>query len=51
MSPRIKFVRFIGGFVCGVTVSTGGCVAALKLYLRPEESIQEKGNELTAKNI
>lgn len=48
MSPRLKCMRFFGGFVCGVAVSTGGCVAAVKLYLRPEESIQEKGNKLTA---
>ncbi|XP_017334477.1 nuclease EXOG, mitochondrial [Ictalurus punctatus] len=42
MASGFKFVRFFGGFVCGVTVSTGACVAAVKLYLRPEESTQEK---------
>ncbi|KAG7336299.1 hypothetical protein KOW79_000992 [Hemibagrus wyckioides] len=42
MAPGLKYVRFFGGFVCGVTVSTGACVAAVKLYLQPGESTQEK---------
>lgn len=48
MAYGLKFVRFYGGFVCGLTVSTGACVAAVKLYLQPEESIQEKGSKLAA---
>lgn len=46
MASGLKFVRFFGGFVCGVSVSTGACVAAVKLYLQPEESTQEKGSKL-----
>ncbi|KAF7708884.1 nuclease EXOG, mitochondrial-like isoform X1 [Silurus meridionalis] len=41
MASGRKFLRFFGGFVCGVTVSTGACVTALKLYLQPEGSTQE----------
>ncbi|KAK1794929.1 hypothetical protein P4O66_010121 [Electrophorus voltai] len=45
MASRIRLVRFFGGFVCGVTVSTGACIAAVKLYMpehRPEEHVHEK---------
>ncbi|KAL7874706.1 hypothetical protein SRHO_G00056760 [Serrasalmus rhombeus] len=42
--PRLKFVRFFGGFVCGVTLSTGACVAALRLYL-PEQQRDDSGAE------
>lgn len=48
MASGVKFVRFFGGFVCGVTVSTGACLAAVKLYLQHEESKQEKGSKLAA---
>ncbi|XP_036445477.1 nuclease EXOG, mitochondrial-like [Colossoma macropomum] len=42
--PRLKFVRFFGGFVCGVTLSTGACVAALRLYL-PEKQFEDSEAE------
>lgn len=51
MASGLKSVRFFGGFVCGVTVSTGACVAAIKLYLHPEESTQDKGSELAAYTV
>ncbi|XP_072534986.1 nuclease EXOG, mitochondrial-like [Salminus brasiliensis] len=43
-SPRLKLVRFVGGFVCGVAVSTGACIAALQLYL-PEQDQQDPQTE------
>ncbi|KAM9417204.1 nuclease EXOG, mitochondrial isoform 1-T1 [Salvelinus alpinus] len=32
MSGNVKFFRFVGGFVCGAAVTTGSCVAVMKLY-------------------
>ncbi|XP_066538962.1 nuclease EXOG, mitochondrial-like [Hoplias malabaricus] len=43
-SPRFKFARFMGGFVCGVSLSTGACLTALRLYKqqqKPEEAEPE----------
>ncbi|XP_053351355.1 nuclease EXOG, mitochondrial-like [Clarias gariepinus] len=42
MASGVRFARFFGGFVCGVTVSTGACVAAVRIYLHPEENILER---------
>lgn len=44
MGSGVRFARFFGGFVCGVTVSTGACVAAVRIYLHPEENILERGS-------
>lgn len=32
MTGNVKFFRFVGGFVCGAAVTTGSCVAVMKLY-------------------
>ncbi|KAG7264958.1 hypothetical protein CRUP_034276 [Coryphaenoides rupestris] len=41
--------RFVGGFVCGAAVSTGSCVAVLRLYrAEPEEEPRGPGDTLPA---
>ncbi|CAB1349744.1 unnamed protein product, partial [Coregonus sp. 'balchen'] len=32
MAANVKLFRFVGGFVCGAAVTTGSCVAVMKLY-------------------
>ncbi|XP_076827400.1 nuclease EXOG, mitochondrial isoform X1 [Brachyhypopomus gauderio] len=52
MAPRERLAKYIAGFVCGVTVGTGGCIAAVKLYMpdqRPEERPEE--NESAARRM
>ncbi|XP_062848132.1 nuclease EXOG, mitochondrial-like [Trichomycterus rosablanca] len=44
MASVWKWARLVGGFVCGVSVSTGACITAVKLYLpeQNEENTLEK---------
>ncbi|KAJ8010630.1 hypothetical protein DPEC_G00077070 [Dallia pectoralis] len=42
MAANVKFFRFVGGFVLGAVVSTGSCVAVIKLYLENAEDQKEK---------
>ncbi|XP_007233943.3 nuclease EXOG, mitochondrial [Astyanax mexicanus] len=42
MASGLKFGRFVGGFVCGVGVSTGACITALRLYLTKQQLQHEE---------
>ncbi|KAI4886455.1 hypothetical protein NFI96_033912 [Prochilodus magdalenae] len=49
--PRLKSVRFWGGFVCGVAVSTGACIAALRVYMPEKQQEEETQTESAAQSL